>query len=468
VAFATAATVIAVYWRAVFDDFLLSDDYAWLWKVMRHEALGRQMLLQGRFVYAWLLRTVFPFAPDASQLWRIRAIGLLFTLATAMAITGFCRRRGLSRIESAALAFLICTLPCCQVSVFFATAFIYPLGALLAVVAAELVERGCSAHPGGKRAVWTLAAWLTLSIAMFVYQSAAMAFVAFVTLAILVTEDAATPRRCLLGAIALAGACGVAWAAVRGIGWLYPGERTNRSALLTDAFEKLAWFFREPLVAALDLHRLRPSVPLALVAAAVMAVGLTLHLHGRKHACRLGLVCIVAVPLSYLPNLVVAEDWFSYRTLIGTSALCVVLLVVAGRGWARLTSTRTPHRVALCAWVGLVALWVPLQLDRYVLQPQHAEWAALKAGARQALGSPSPAACLKPARAEQTLAPMYRTDEFGRPSSAAEWARETAFDVALWTVAPGLTLPAVHVDHCLPDDSPVIDLNRLHLALSSP
>jgi hypothetical protein len=364
----------------------------------------------------------------------------LFLLLAAAAFYVSARRAGLSGGEAWTAAAIAALLPAFQVSAFFATAFVYPLAVVLAAVAAWASGQSSFGH--------RLLGFILLTAGMWIYQTAATAFVAFVALAWLARPDAPdVKRRLASGAATFVAACGAAYGCVRLVGVLYPAERIERAKLLTDVPGKMRWFAAQPAIAAFDLVRLRPSVPLAVGVALFLSLGMAFWLRQRGPRWGVGLVAVgTLIPLSYLPNLVIAENWFSYRTLIGTSTLLVVLLVISARGWTRqlgLGQAWCLGALGVCFCISLVA--AIFQMNRYVIGPQRAELAALE---RLLDGVSADRICLVPATEASTLAPFVRSDEFGRPSTATPWARADAVAAVLRSRDHNARIPQVSDGPC--------------------
>jgi hypothetical protein len=441
------------YAAAVFGHYLLSDDYAWLAELLQGHPLGRQMLLQGRPLYAWLLQAVFPLAGGTQEIWRVRLVGLAFLFAASAVFYGSARRAACAPVEALAGALIVAFLPALQVSVFFATAFCYPL----AVVLAGLAFRACDAAAASGRAgaVRLGASLVLLSGAMLIYQTAATAFVAFAALAWLAKPDAPQLRARIVAALgAFLAACAAAYAAVRVVGRLYPAERIDRAALLSDPVGKIRWFLAKPVVAAFDLARVRPSLPLALAVAAFVVSGVALWLRlsppGQPWRSKWVGVCAL-IPLSYLPNLVIAENWFSFRTLIGTSMLVVVLAIFAIRGWVRtLGAAPGVGLAALAVWAAVSAGWGIAQLNSYVIRPARAELGALESGLLP-LRAEVTRVCLIGVQESSTLAPMVVSDEFGRPATSAAWAQANAVIAVLRSRDRAAPIPRIDNRAC-PED----------------
>src|SRR5262249_49298756 len=138
----------------------------------------------------------------------------------------------------------------------------------------------------------------------------------------------------------------------------------GRSTLVHNFVGKIRWFWNQPLLNALNLFKLAPQWWLAAAVATVAAAGILL-LHIRRRSEALGFLGLAAVfvPLAYLPNLVIAEEWASYRSLGALSALLAVYLWLGlrgiGRTAVRLLARSRPALVTLrvaglVIWVGIV------------------------------------------------------------------------------------------------------------------
>ena len=98
-------------------------------------------------------------------------------------------------------------------------------------------------------------------------------------------------------------------------------------------FEKIQWFFGEPMLNALNLWNIFPNTLVAImvsgfIAMTVLRVGLT----SPKQLKKIGII-IVLIFLAFLPNLVSAANEPSYRCLFPLSSLIWILVLWAGKQW---------------------------------------------------------------------------------------------------------------------------------------
>jgi hypothetical protein len=193
---------------------------------------------------------------------------------------------------------------------------------------------------------------------------------------------------------------------------------------VTEPLAKLSWFINGPLVDSFNFCRLVPSRSLALKSALLIAFGVILGFSGSWRQ-RIGLFACVAalVPLTYLPNLLVAENFASYRSEIALLALTTLLLLVAVRNGVQKLHCR--DRVFTCAAFGLamvLSLTAYFNLLNFFAVPQTLELTLLREQVQGKFGlnqSRHPFLFKR----EDSLAPFVRYDEFGMPSSAQTFAR---------------------------------------------
>jgi hypothetical protein len=136
------------------------------------------------------------------------------------------------------------------------------------------------------------------------------------------------------------------------------GRASYRSALAGSAQVKVEWFLHQPVVNVLNFTNIQPDPAVAVWFGVAILLGLWCYFDGSRRE-RIGklLIAVALIPLTYLPNLLVAEDWASYRTTIALGALIVLYLVLAIQGfvdpWKR-------QRANPRAWIWKVAVALSL------------------------------------------------------------------------------------------------------------
>jgi hypothetical protein len=351
--FALAAPIAAAiaYFPVVVVPYAFMDDYAVLaWNKGLEPAFAYSTAASfGRPLHAAALDGLFSLAPDLDGLRVVRLLALLGVMGLTLLVYYALRRAAFPRLLAAGACVSIATLVSTQVYVSWAAIAEAPYVCALAGLAALRL-----------RPTWRgrAEAAALLLVALLTYQPAAMFFWVFVAIDVLRPgrhlRDAARAFAESIGVGAAAMFC--AYAAVRIGVHFWGGTLAGRTTLVHDVAGKVRWFWNEPIVNGLALFNPNPAESVSLAVAIVAAAGLLL-LHaesGRAAAGFLGLACCF-VPLAYIPNLAIAENLASYRSI---GALASLLCVYVWLGLWGILRTRSPLRIALAALVGFVLLAV--------------------------------------------------------------------------------------------------------------
>ena len=141
----------------------------------------------------------------------------------------------------------------------------------------------------------------------------------------------------------------------------------ERSALANDWAGKAGWFMQEALSRSLNLANLSVSRLLAFGVGIFILLGLLLYFRG-SFKRRVGMtgLALVLLPIAYLPNLVTAENWASYRSLGAITALVVLYVFLALHGFWRVLR-QPPDSWAIKSTLSIVALTCGLLATSNVL-----------------------------------------------------------------------------------------------------
>jgi hypothetical protein len=197
-----------------------------------------------------------------------------------------------------------------------------------------------------------------LLCALLIYQPAAMFFWVFAAIDLL--RPAQRLRLAWLkfgqSLVVAAVASFFAYAAVRIGVHFYGGAFSGRTNLMHDLVGKARWFWNEPIVNSLGMFGLLPTETVAIAVVILIAAGiLLLHSDAGRHAFGFLGLAAALVPLSYLPNLAVAEEFASYRSIGALASLLTLYVWLALSGiWQSLRRASTI--VARIAAVALAAL----------------------------------------------------------------------------------------------------------------
>jgi hypothetical protein len=190
-----------------------------------------------------------------------------------------------------------------------------------------------------------------------------------------------------------------------------------RRNLTSNLLEKLTWFVQQPLTDALNLAYLVPSAQVAAAVAFFGLVGLLLYFGGSLQNRLLQLALAVAlIPLTYLPNLVAAENWGTYRTKSALTVLIAVYVLFALAGYlAKLPeSFRHPLLISILGALAPVCLFLAsTQVRDYFVVPQQLELKFVREHVASHFDKIDAIKRKYLNPRNEGLAPLTRYDEFG-------------------------------------------------------
>jgi hypothetical protein len=329
--FALVAPLAAVvaYLPTVVVPYAFMDDYYLLaWRQGLEGEFWKTATQFGRPLHALSLSVAFGFAWDIASLRLVRLLGLLGLMLLVVILYAALRQAGVGRWLSTAVCVSLVSLGSFQVYVSWAAVYEAPYVATIAALA-SLRLRSVSRLQGRAALLRRAEASLLLLIALLTYQPAAMFFWVFAAIEVLrPAQGLAQAARKFVDSVAVAAvALFFGYAAVKIGVHLYGGAFSGRTNLVHDLVGKARWFWNEPLVNSFGMFDLLPTASVGAAVAVVAAAGMLL-LHadaGRRAFGFLGLAAAF-VPLSYLPNLVISENFASYRSTGALAALLALYL----------------------------------------------------------------------------------------------------------------------------------------------
>ena len=482
------AILLTAYAPVLLTPYAFSDDYPNLADGPQGAAITA-MIREGRPLLALGTWLFLHTATDIEDLRSLRFMGIVGIALLVWSVFHILVRTGWGQVRSFFMAVILCTTLPFHVYAAWATVAFYPYAALISGLSFALAER--SFDEQRRLPTWLLAAGASLLLlaALTIHQPAAMFFWVLTAVALLKPDTPlgeALRRFGWYGLIAAGGMLG-------GLGVVELGLALNpdipaRSGLVQDIPLKVVWFLFEALPNALHFALLSPSwlfsgegptlspfqrgldILLAWGALGVIAGGLALYFQG-THTERLGKVGLAGaiLLLSYTPNLVVAENWATYRTLSSLSSIVVLYTLCACHGYAQ--HLRWPFAPGWAkAGMGSIALASVLSamyhVQTYFVAPQVRELALMRSQLVQEDISRVRGIYVVCSTRQDTLAPLVRYGEFGFPSSAASWAPASMVFFLLREMTPDYThLPVtvVAADDPIdpPPDSLIVDMGKL-------
>lgn len=468
-----------VYVPVVLTPYATADDYGTA-SVISQGGLAelKLRLIGGRPLDAVLNQIGFSMAEGIESLRYLRVLSILGIILLAWYFSYVLLVTGRGLFESLFLSIIVFTTPAFQVYASWAVAAFYPFAALTAGIALQKTNQlffTCTWPENRWQTIAGLIEATALLVAsLSVYQPAAMVFWAFA--AVTLFRPGLPFRSVLLCFIWQTGIC---VAALVGSYVIYRLGQTlfGTGSLLAlpslralDVSYKMFWFVREPLVNALNWVVLFPRTWLAVPVAIIVVLGLLLYFEGTDLE-RFGqlAIALVILPLSYISNLIVAENWSSYRTLSALGAVIVVYMFFALAGYVKLRrrfGAALPVAGLLVAPALLACIIASYNVQTYFASPLYRE--------RMWIHEKLQSADLKLARGiyvvaaewSQSIAPGVRYDEFGFPFSARDYALKPAVSqmlVELGTGNQGLAVQIVAAEAArrAPEGFLVLDMGRI-------
>jgi hypothetical protein len=379
---------------------------------------------------------------------------------------------------------LVCSVPAFQVYASWTVLFVAPYAALLGGGASLLVASAADAP-------WTLVtdrivgATVMLLAALLIYQPPAMFFWVFLAVALIGAREQGRALRLVRAHFVVAvAALGIAFALLK-LGVHLVGKtapNATRNELTHDIAGKARWFFEQPLYRSLNLFELIPSAWLATLVGVVAAGGIVLLLH--HQAVRLPLyagIAVVLIPLSFLPNLVAAENSVTYRPEVSISSLMALYAGLGALGvwltvreWLRprvshqaLTAAGGITLALSVAFVATGAFVAARNVTTLFVEPQTTELRIIRSQVAALPAAASHIAFVQPSHFGG-MTKLVLGDEFGLPSSTQPWTPETSVLLILreeGRLAPGDPHPIVDLlspdTTTYPKNEPVVDVREL-------
>jgi hypothetical protein len=178
-------------------------------------------------------------------------------------------------------------------------------------------------------------------------------------------------------------------------------------------------------------------------------------------------IALALLPISYLPNLLTAENWPSYRTQLALTSLVLLYTFFALCGYARLMCRQIAAQV-ITVVLGVAALGTMLlaahNVQTYFAFPLSLELRLMKSQLTSGNLRQARSIYVIGLKWTDSIAPLARYDEFGLPFSAEPWGSEQAVHVLLRELGyPGMSVKVAPVGGPIkpPDGALVVDMRKL-------
>jgi hypothetical protein len=483
--------LLLAYASTVTPTFVMMDD----WVALDETSAGRSgsaawALALGRPLNALFIHGGFRIFDSIDAAKFIRMVGLVGTVFCYALLTLWLKVIGFRRNYALLTAFGTCLLPPFCVVAMFASIASYTWSVALGLVAVHVLQRAlCAISSGWQRQpdLARLGASFGLILATLLSYPPAALVVLLVPLPSLVMFN--TNHR-IDGTLRILVATGIVFAAAAVSylllwtlyrSWLFPevdlGNRTLVTSF-TQLFGNLSWFWHQVLFEASTLFVYSPKHWLAGCVLAMCLGQFVLLPACWSERCLRALLWLLLLPAVYSINLVVHEQWASYRSLCALQMFIWLSLVFAI--W-RIFTTCKPRlpawpSTALSAQAVAVALCAGLALRQaFLIGPELTQPNVRELGvARAAIAALDPSVghlTVVQAHWSDNAPAFVRYDEIGAPSSSSAFAvapmvRAVYFDVNRKRFAG--TLQVVPARRTVQPTAQTLDFGHLLRGASAP
>ncbi len=336
---------LATYWNTTFHDFGLRDDYANLREA--HEEPGKILQFtasHARPVYGWLLQYSFEHIDEIAGLEWLRLAGAAGLGLAAAALFGLLLRVGWHWPAAGFAAAMTVLAPAAQIVAGWATAWPYPVAALLALGGFALANANREDYPWLRRT----GAVVLVTASALIYQPDSLLYLVGIAAVLPVLRGQpplARLRWVGVHLVIVAAGLAVAFLIMKLSYVAGVFTASNRIAFEADPVGKLGWFLREPLLNALNLLVLNDDggatrtmyTVSAWITALLLAAGLGVE--GWRRGGWAGgfwlLLLAILLPTALVANLAAAERFATYRTIFALTAVVLIFLTLS---WQNLCS----------------------------------------------------------------------------------------------------------------------------------
>jgi hypothetical protein len=454
-----AVTVVGTYAVCLTNMVAHIDDYWLLWEPGPSLEVWNAA---GRWANGLLFRAAWYGVDSIGELWRPRLAALAGILAFVIGLYASLRRLNYSWLFSVAVAALAAMLPTFNVYAVWATCAGHVYACLAAMFAFWLSEASSRRGEIWQSAFVGHAAAGVLYIAFSIYQPAAMFYATLLLVALAAKEGWTWSQqqwlRLSIHSTVLAAAMAASFITFKLMAREVQAiDIPGRGEITTDYVTKLGRFVLQPVGQSCLPYffvnhwtkwgNVLPTIfPVEVAILGILVpLGLWFRLDGSPTQRALRILALYAlVPVTYLPNLIVASDHFPLRTRPAISVAVLFLMLLAVSGYLRRWFAEEPRRqriagVGLALTFGVAFAMTRFHLHDYYFVPSRIERDVVGAEVKQAVDTgpaqPERVVFVMP-DSEKPVAPRFIYDEFGYLSASCHWATEGMTAMAVQDVAP--------------------------------
>jgi hypothetical protein len=321
-----------------------TDDYSFLYtySVGNFLELRNLFISIGRPINGLLVELVFSNLYFISDLRIIRSLSLLGFIILIGILYEIIKKTHLSKAERISLLIFLSSVPSISLYISWAQYFTIPISLIFSVLSALVINKFKFKIKLNYLSNFVLlfSGILLLLLASFIHQSASMYYWVIFSI-ILFFQDKIKQKSTAL--IELFAKYLFVWISAMGFSYLWIVLAKNiismpaitRTKLVNDYLGKLIWFLDEVVIRSLNFNLMKDSKLIAIFFILIIAIGFFIFFKKNNLNKFLGyLIITFLLLLSYFPNLVISENWASYRTQIAISSLFVIFIFLGFRNIA--------------------------------------------------------------------------------------------------------------------------------------
>lgn len=410
--------LLAAYSPAIVGTFGFSDDYSTYFSAnMSHISLVKWDIMSGRPIYAALRYISQHFIETTSdfRIFRIYSVASIISLSFLLYL--FLRKVQFPGgiISWCLTPVLLCCLPSVALFGAWSTCFPYVTSIILAGLAYINLNYNSKITGYYRLPI----SFLLLALSFAIYQPTGMSFALFMLIDNCLSETKLNIKKVFLSAMTIASGMISSLIFSKILPLIIYGESFPRSALATSIIEKFHWFLDKPFHDAVANYSVFYTPTYFTISLIIFILSFFI-ISTKKDGIKKAALAILIIAGSFSPNLIIAESWVSYRSLISLD-LCIGALLAFC--FATLTSKLYIKHATLILLSGYAMLSCNTLIYTNFVKQYNQELIILKSAIKESVTKDYNGYLMFDLSQPQwDVFSRTKYDEFGAPSIQIAWA----------------------------------------------
>lgn len=319
--------VMVAYSPAYVNIYGFSDDYSTYFVAnLSHSNLIKWDVMSGRPVYAVMRYIAQKSIDTTADFTALRIISVISIYILCCYLYFFLKRTNFPGgvLSWIVTPLLLCLLPPIVLFGAWATCFPYVTSILLAGVSYSLLNHCEKLNPYYR----IILSFFSLALSFSIYQPTGMTFSLFMLIDNCLNNNKINLKKVMKNAIMIILGMLTSLILSKALPKLIYGESFQRSALAKSAKEKVIWFLDKPLHDSISNYVIFHDKIYFLVSLLVFLSAI-LFIYKQKNGGQKVVLSLLIIIGSFSPNLIIEEDWVSYRSLVSIY-LCIGSVMAFG------------------------------------------------------------------------------------------------------------------------------------------